>query len=43
MRDGRAWMGALGVLVAYVLLTSWFLYWYILTPLVKVAVRPGTA
>jgi Glycosyltransferase family 87 len=34
------WMGALGVLVAYVLLTPWFLYWYILTPLVLVAVLP---
>jgi hypothetical protein len=38
--EERMWYGALAVLTAYVVLTPWFLYWYVLTPLVLVAVLP---
>jgi Glycosyltransferase family 87 len=38
--EERMWRGALVVLTAYVVLTPWFLYWYLLTPLVLVAVLP---
>jgi hypothetical protein len=38
--EERMWRGALVVLTAYVVLTPWFLYWYLLTPLVLVALLP---
>lgn len=41
VRDDRGlWRAAVAVLVAYVLLTPWFLYWYIIGPLCLVAVLP---
>jgi Glycosyltransferase family 87 len=40
-RDDRTlWTGTLVVLGAYLVLTPWFLYWYILAPLAMVAVLP---
>jgi Glycosyltransferase family 87 len=40
-RDERTlWTGALTVMAAYMLLTPWFLYWYLLAPLAMVAVLP---
>jgi glycosyl transferase family 87 len=38
--EERMWYGGLVVLTAYVVLTPWFLYWYVLTPLVLVAILP---
>jgi hypothetical protein len=41
VRDEQTlWLGALLVLSAYLLLSPWFLYWYILGPLVLVAAMP---
>ncbi|MGH2572383.1 MAG: glycosyltransferase 87 family protein [Actinomycetota bacterium] len=41
VRDEQTlWEATLGVLVAYVLLTPWFLYWYLVGPLLLVAVLP---
>jgi glycosyl transferase family 87 len=38
--EDRMWYGAVAVLTAYVVLTPWFLYWYLLAPLVLVAMLP---
>ncbi|HEY3210536.1 MAG TPA: glycosyltransferase 87 family protein [Actinomycetota bacterium] len=38
--EDSLWFGVLGVLTAYMLLSPWFLYWYILGPLALVAVLP---
>jgi len=38
--ERRLWWGALVVLIAYVLATPWFFYWYLLGPLALVAVLP---
>jgi hypothetical protein len=38
--EERMWYGVLAVLTAYVVLTPWFLYWYVLTPLVLTAILP---
>jgi glycosyl transferase family 87 len=38
--EERMWYGALVVLTAYTVLTPWFLYWYLLTPLALAAVLP---
>jgi hypothetical protein len=40
--DGMLWPAIVAVLVAYALLTPWFLYWYIVGPLVLVAALPPT-
>jgi len=41
VRDEQTlWEATVGVLVAYVLLTPWFLYWYLVGPLLLVAVLP---
>lgn len=43
VKDERMlWPAIVAVLVAYALLTPWFLYWYIVSPLVLVAVLPPT-
>jgi glycosyl transferase family 87 len=38
--EQRMWFGVLVVLTAYVVLTPWFLYWYLLAPVAIVAVLP---
>ncbi len=38
--EDSLWLGVLGVLTAYLLLSPWFLYWYVLGSLVLVAVLP---
>jgi hypothetical protein len=38
--EHRVWYGTLVVLCAYLLLTPWFLYWYVVAPLALVAVLP---
>jgi hypothetical protein len=40
--EGTLWPAVVAVLVAYALLTPWFLYWYIVGPLVLVAALPPT-
>jgi hypothetical protein len=39
-REGDLWACVLAVLCLYLLVTPWFLYWYLLTPIVLVAVMP---
>jgi hypothetical protein len=39
-RQGDLWACVLAVLCLYLLVTPWFLYWYLLTPIVLVAVMP---
>src|SRR5207302_1636929 len=39
-REGDLWACVLAVLCLYLLVTTWFLYWYLLTPIVLVAVMP---
>jgi hypothetical protein len=40
--EAMLWRAVVAVLVAYALLTPWFLYWYIVGPLVLVSVLPRT-